>query len=264
MKQILNEKCTEFAKKYGLGGGQILSPKNQEILSKAKTILGCDSPSSCKALCEKPENRQKCSQFAKEAGLEGGIHMQGPGGCTSEETCRAYCSEPAHKEECLKFGPGPEGAEGMEGPPCTTDDECRIYCKEHPEDCPEGGPGPSEEEYCQLHPDECKYGPDAPDYAAGEGDFCADHPEECPGPGSLDPEKEGFEEHCKKHPEDCVDMPGPGAEDFKQEVGPSEPTDQFTSEVQITSEVQGFSTVRSILETLTNLISEKIESLLSP
>lgn len=210
------EQCSEFAVKNDLGGGKLLSEQNRDILSKAEQILGCKSPSSCKAMCDDPANRDKCDRFAQEVGIPGGVKKKGPGGCSSEESCREYCEDPAHQEECGKFGPPPgEEARGMEGM-CENEEECRKYCQEHPEDCPDGGPGPSEEDYCREHPEECEYGPDAPDYGAGEGDFCKDHPEECPGPGAMDEERDGdlrFEEmseeerervdYCEGHPEEC-------------------------------------------------------------
>src|SRR3989338_723893 len=69
------EKCQKFAQKNGLDEGQKdqKNPADKAILQKAKTILGCDSPTSCKSICEQETNREKCSEFAKQAGLEGGI-----------------------------------------------------------------------------------------------------------------------------------------------------------------------------------------------
>lgn len=203
------EKCTEFAKRHGLGGGQILSPKNQEILAKAKSVLGCDSPQSCKALCEKPENHQKCSDFAHQVGLQGGEEFRGPGGCNTPETCRAYCSEPGHREECSKFGPGPDG---KEGPPCSSEEECRVYCQDHPDECRQFGYEPPEErprgadetdEFCAKYPERCL--DKGPDYE-NDDDFCRDHPEACPGPGSLDPETKEGRDFCQEHPEDCQEI----------------------------------------------------------
>lgn len=245
------EKCTEFAKKHDLGGGQILSPKNQEILAKAKSILGCDSPSACKALCEKPENHQKCGEFAKQAGLQGGEEFRGPGGCSTPETCETYCSEPGHRQECAQFGPGPEEPEG---PPCFSEEECQDYCQNHPDDCKEFGYEPPEEhprgpsetdEFCRQYPERCL--DEGPDYESGE-DFCRDHPEACPGPGSLDPETKEGQDFCQEHPEDCQDIEaGEGwVQEFENEFdeGFNEMEPPSVEEPEPT--VQGISTIKSL------------------
>lgn len=131
--------CTDFAKKKGLYKEEQNAKKadGQKILVKAKEILGCNSESACRAICEQESNRDKCSRFAKEAGIEGGVKRVGPGGCNSEESCRAYCD--THEEECQKFGGGPDGNQGPRdknrppkgsgGPVCTTRDECEAFCK---------------------------------------------------------------------------------------------------------------------------------------
>lgn len=143
------ERCTEFAKRHGLGGGQMLSPRNQDILNKAKSILGCDSPSSCMAICKQESNMDKCKNFFQSAGLkieEGG--KKGPGGCTSPESCQAYCSDKSHAEECDSFGPDPEGKstrrkDAIKACENLGPDECKNYCMQNPNDCPgfwaEGG-----------------------------------------------------------------------------------------------------------------------------
>lgn len=170
------ERCTEFAKKYGLGGGQMLSPKNQDILNKAKSTLGCDSPSTCKALCSQESNMDKCKSFFASAGLkieEGG--KKGPGGCTSPESCQAYCSDKSHADECDSFGSDPEGKstrkkDAIKACENLGPDECKAYCEQNPNDCPgfwaEGGYK-------------------GPDYQSGE-EYCEKNPEACPGPGAED------------------------------------------------------------------------------
>src|SRR3989344_1254361 len=63
-------KCEAFAKKHNLYKGP--PPIDEQggvppadILEKAKTELGCTSEISCKELCNKPENAEKCMDFAK-------------------------------------------------------------------------------------------------------------------------------------------------------------------------------------------------------
>lgn len=144
-EQVNQAQCTAFAKRSGLDKGE--QPKNrpagngpegdQKILQKAKEILSCNSESVCRAICDQESNREKCSRFAKEAGIDGGVRRVGPGGCTSEETCRAYCDQ--HEEECRKFGGGQGDdrggprdkngqPEGNGGPVCKTREECKAFC----------------------------------------------------------------------------------------------------------------------------------------
>lgn len=217
------EQCTEFAKKYKLGGGKILDPKNEEIVSKAKEILGCDSPSACKAICEQEANRDKCSNFAKKMGLKGGEERKGPGGCNSEETCKAYCSDPQHGDECSKFGPPPGGGAGKppegarKGPGgCSSDAECRAYCDKNPKECqglgprregggprPEGEqPGNYNNDYCKEHPDQCKGGPVPGPMPSGE-DFCKQNPDKCQSPQSGGVQIYNGDDYCKQNPQAC-------------------------------------------------------------
>lgn len=67
------DRCSDFAQKHGLSGGKTVDLQKQQILQKAKDILGCDSPDTCKEFCSKSENLQKCSDFAKDSGLKGGV-----------------------------------------------------------------------------------------------------------------------------------------------------------------------------------------------
>lgn len=134
-------RCQSFAQKRGLGGGPQGGPGNPELLEKAKSTLGCDSPESCRKSCENEANRQKCSEFAKQNGLRGGEERKGPGGCSSEESCGSYCSDPSHFEECSKFGGGAGGERGgspkdFKGPGgCNSEETCRAFCSENPDQC---------------------------------------------------------------------------------------------------------------------------------
>ena len=152
----------------------MLSPKNQDILNKAKSTLGCDSPSTCKVLCSQESNMDKCKSFFASAGLkieESG--KKGPGGCTSPESCQAYCSDKSHADECDSFGPDPEGKstrkkDAIKACENLGPDECKAYCEQNPNDCPgfwaEGGYK-------------------GPDYQSGE-EYCEKNPGACPGPGA--------------------------------------------------------------------------------
>ncbi len=206
------EKCTNFAKKAGFAKEQMMSPKNQEILKKAKELLGCDSPQSCKSICEQEGNRQKCSEFAKQTGLKGGEERRGPGGCNSEESCKSFCSNPDNFNECSKFkppegqerrgGPQPEGFRGPGG--CNSESSCREYCEKNPSECQKFGPGqegkggergkPPEgmkreeiEKLCKENPEKCKerFENRTQDDKRRESPdtFCRDNPDKCRGQG---------------------------------------------------------------------------------
>ena len=129
------DKCTSFARTNNLQGGQTSDPAKTQILEKAKNILGCDSYTSCKAFCTQDANRQKCSDFAKAAGLSGGEHQVGPGGCTSEETCKAFCSDPQNYQICTQYSQA-QGSGKFTGPGgCSSETSCKAYCQSHPEQC---------------------------------------------------------------------------------------------------------------------------------
>lgn len=128
------EKCSSFAKKYSLPGGKNTSSESSSILKKAQASLGCITKESCKEVCEKEENKTKCSEFAKTNNLSGGIKKAGPGGCTSEEACKAYCEKDENRAVCSEYGfikkksfVGPGG--------CNTAEACKTYCLENPNEC---------------------------------------------------------------------------------------------------------------------------------
>lgn len=100
------QKCSDFAKKAGLQGGVKSAASSNPTLAKAKEILGCTSVDACKTFCSEDANKQKCSDFAKQAGLRGGEQKVGPGGCTSEDTCKAFCSSPVNSQLCGQFKAG--------------------------------------------------------------------------------------------------------------------------------------------------------------
>ncbi len=128
------DKCNGFAKENNLSGGQTQDPTKQEILNKAKDVLGCSSYSSCMEFCQKSENKEKCSNFAKQEGLRGGEQHVGPGGCNSEETCRTFCSVPSNYQICSGFATSQGG--NFSGPGgCNSEQSCRTYCEQNPKEC---------------------------------------------------------------------------------------------------------------------------------
>jgi hypothetical protein len=185
------DKCDQFAKQNGLKGGHVEDPAKEQIIQKAKEVLGCESEPSCKEICSKEENRQKCTDFAKQAGLKGGEHKTGPGGCTSEETCKAYCSDPNHFKECSEFKGKGGSRGGFKGPGgCDSEESCRSYCQSHPNECRRFKEDRSQGNYennsksgnieCNGTPQECY-------------DYCKSNPGKCQGfdPNSPRP-KDGY------------------------------------------------------------------------
>jgi len=278
------EKCTNFAKKTGLMKEQILSPKNQEILAKAKEILGCDSPQTCKSICEQEGNRQKCSEFAKQTGLKGGEEKRGPGGCNSEESCKAFCSSPDNFNECSKFKP-PEGQERRDGPPqegfkgpggCTSESSCKEYCEKNPSECQKFGPGPEGKEgergkppegikreemekLCKENPEKCKeqFGGGLPQNTKPENiqlqdreKFCKENPEKCRDQGPPQGSAEFKRPEEFRPPENSQERQGPPS---GQNQGPPPEQQNQGQPPQNSSlgpppEVRGASTIRNIVE----------------
>lgn len=192
------EKCGEFARRHNLTGGVTHDPKDAKILEVAKTELGCTSYESCMAFCHEEPNRQKCSDFAKKAGIRGGEHHVGPGGCNSEATCKVFCSDPNNFQECSRFGGGTGGGSGggFHGPGgCNSEESCKAYCQSNPSECKiimageHGGvadPRVAAEEYakyCRDNPEGCVIGGQGPFGGRDARDefekFCSDNPEKC-------------------------------------------------------------------------------------
>lgn len=145
------DKCSQFAQKFHLKGGQQNTASSSATLEKAKTILGCTSLDSCKTFCQLPENQQKCSVFAKSAGIKGGTTILGPGGCNSEEACKTYCLDPRNAHICSQFAPHTASSSGEKKPSESSH--------------PSVSPFPpltiiptrmSQEEYCKMYPTHCQ------------------------------------------------------------------------------------------------------------
>lgn len=221
------EKCSSFARRNGLSGGHTKDPANAQILNKAKEILGCISYESCMTYCSKAENRAKCSEFAKEAGLRGGEYHAGPGGCTSQKSCQKFCSDPQNYKICSQYSSS-EGAQFSGPGGCTTEASCKAYCEKNPQECQFSQDinrdyDPSEmcnktpdcawvsnscqctkiegmipEEYCKKYPDRCSgYTDAATECAKYSGCSWTNNTCQCSSSseGSYDPSKE-----CAKYP----------------------------------------------------------------
>lgn len=163
--------CQAFAQKYKLVKEPSDGERNRPspaILQKAVNGLGCSSEAECMNFCNKPENRNKCFEFAKENNLikpeeakEIEKHMEQKNnmveaartelGCDSENSCMKICSDPSNLDKCMnlgrKFGMVKEikedekiqelkNFEKKPLPPCTGETECKKYCESHPDECP--------------------------------------------------------------------------------------------------------------------------------
>lgn len=147
------DKCNNFARQNKLVGGRVEDPGKTEVIQKAKTILGCSSEATCRQVCDLEENREKCSQFARQTGLRGGESRSGPGGCTSEETCTTFCSDPANYQVCSGYANSRGG--NFSGPGgCNSEESCRNYCETNKEACMNFGrsQGYNPEEMCRKTP----------------------------------------------------------------------------------------------------------------
>lgn len=194
------ETCINFAKKKGFYKGP---PKNEAMLSQARSELGCDSEQSCRAVCEQEANREKCMSFAQKHGL-GGPPQGSPGDrkilerakselrCDSESSCKSVCENPANQEKCSNFAKasGLGGGVRRVGPGgCNSEESCKVYCETHQEECgipgsTRRGPGGCNSEescrkLCEVNPEECKRQGGGPAPAGVEDKFCSENPEKC-------------------------------------------------------------------------------------
>lgn len=101
--------CIDFAKSKGLHKSKV-NEKQVELLSFAKTELGCETLNACKLFCAQQENYTHCQQFAQNHGL-----AQAPTSpakdellakakqnlnCDSFESCRALCDQQENYTKC--------------------------------------------------------------------------------------------------------------------------------------------------------------------
>lgn len=261
------EKCGAFAKKYRISGGHVEDPAKEEILVKAKEVLGCDSLDTCKGFCEVDENKEKCDEFAKVIGLRGGVEPKGPGGCTSLESCKEFCSDPENFQICSGF----VSSKGVEfkGPGgCNSEDSCKAYCQENQDECSKflkinstQTPSARIQEKCLKTPScswkndrcECVKGPKAASAFQNANDkakFCREFPEKCKNAveQKYDPAKQCKEKGCSWSGNSCQ---------CADKIEPLKST-KLTIEGNIGtgSSVLGIEEARSLLENLLDFISQ--------
>lgn len=190
-----HDACMSFAKKKGFHkevGDQ--SGGNPELLASARSELGCDSETSCQALCEQPTNRERCMAFAQKHGLgrppPDKVQLlqaaQAELGCTSMETCRATCEQ--QKDKCMEFarkhglGGGPSGGSQQQGPGgCNSEETCRAYCQTHPDECKGFAATSGDANYSGSYKQGDYLGPGGCKTEEECKNYCSSHPSECPG-----------------------------------------------------------------------------------
>lgn len=157
-----HQKCLDFARRHGIERryqARYGRPA-EEVLSLAQTEFGCNDEESCWKLCNKPENKDLCMQFAKKHKLMKAEQIEAYEkyknidkvklleeakevlGCNLIETCMQLCSKPENHSLCSKLG-RKHGiiqpkfkSEPDNDKPCASQEECKAYCQKHPDECP--------------------------------------------------------------------------------------------------------------------------------
>ncbi|MBI2019861.1 hypothetical protein HYS94_00360 [Candidatus Daviesbacteria bacterium] len=100
--------CISFAKSKGLYKDKV-DEKQVQLLSLAKTELGCETLNSCKLFCAQQENQIRCQQFAQKHGLaalpsakneELLIRAKQNLNCDSFESCKSLCDQKENYTKC--------------------------------------------------------------------------------------------------------------------------------------------------------------------
>jgi len=121
------QKCIDFAREEGIvKNPQIASGIIPTLFDITQTELGCDSATSCRAVCSQTQNLEKCREFAIRHNLYQQTNISTfpkPSGTTTNN--QTTLNKPVNIT-------------------CSTSAQCMEYCNEHPGVCP-GFPG-------QIHP----------------------------------------------------------------------------------------------------------------
>lgn len=230
------DKCSSFAKFVGMTGGYMINPTNEALRKRADEFLGCELDKDCKNFCDVAENKEKCTSFAQEEGLGGGIRELGPGGCTTQETCQVFCKDSQNSDKCAGFivtssdakksssttfttqNSGPGG--------CTSDSECNSFCSD-----------PKNKDACNKYQQESGYqwsGPGGCTSAASCAAYCSKNytDPECGGgqdAQQYEQQKQQYEQQYQQKQQEFQQM---------QQSQPQAPS----------TGVQGVSTTRGLLQ----------------
>lgn len=135
------ERCQAFAQKHSLGTSQIPSPKDEELLVKAKQNLNCSSAEECRVLCDKQENYTKCAALLQDQVTSDDRAMfekykpliKEYLGCDSIVTCMAFCINPLNSKKCQEFGERIEAEQG--GTPNIESPNPEVWCPKVSSEC---------------------------------------------------------------------------------------------------------------------------------
>ncbi len=226
------EICFEFAK-----GNDLLSEeeiemheefreKEKKLFEDSKSELGCETPETCRPICEKPENRLKCETLARKHGMGPPIPPQQFQGPLNQQNTPQQGSipqgPPNNQDQQNNFqGTRPQQFPSVGGPGgCANEKECKEYCGKNPNDCkgftqsnnPNLQPPPASGNLNPNNPPNIP-GNNPPTQKSGignsnskEGDYL--------GPGGCKTEKE-CKAYCEKHPGDCPGFPNPQKQENK-------------------------------------------------
>lgn len=173
------ERCQAFAQKHGLSSPQTSSPKDEELLTRAKQNLSCDSFESCEALCDQKANYTKCAALLQDQVTSDDRAMfekYKPQikeflGCDSIVTCMAFCMNPINMPKCSELGSHIGGTEQIpnQEPP-------EVWCPNISPECKWDGAN------CVCNgPQTCSQSNDIPG-CSWDGTQCS-----CPGTKTEDP-----------------------------------------------------------------------------
>jgi hypothetical protein len=181
---VNNATCIDFAKKNGFYKDDPILAPTDEFMTKAKDVLGCETPEACATLCFDTANFEKCDAFAKSQGMLGG-YVEEPDkpeflevaqdvlGCSDGVSCITFCDDPANADQCDQFADqvGLLGGEVPVGPGgCNTPETCQSFCSD-----------PNNFQTCQA-------------FDPGDGNFT--------GPGGCN-SPESCRNHCEENPAEC-------------------------------------------------------------
>ena len=267
--------CSDFSKKTGLVGGYMTDPSNDALLKRANEVLGCALDNECKSFCDREENREKCTSFAREVGIGGGIREVGPGGCTSKETCQAFCQDPQNKDKCAGFittpsdirGEPPFPYSGKEKPGgeqvsdqnpgpggCTSEKDCDAFCSDpkNAEECKKfeessgyqwSGPGgctsaQSCAAYCRSNykDPECGGGADAGEYEAERQKYESQYKEMLQQRQQKEDEFRQMEGQKKQYEQQMMDAEGQKQQKYQEMEGAQQ---QYQQKQQEMDSMQG-------------------------
>ena len=97
--EILNNVLGESTTGRMIHPTPTMSAQKLQIISDAKTILGCDYLTTCRQFCDQTQNRDKCDQFGKMESSKLGTAPSAPSSLGVPN-----CADPSNKGKCFGLG----------------------------------------------------------------------------------------------------------------------------------------------------------------